>query len=217
MPLTPWRQVPIEDNQESLVRLTGLFSTPWHQQVGRAGALNEVWLRLGTARKLFEAQTYLPKGVKLMVLDGWRSTEFHSKVVEADVLEIFERPELEEIIDPRDTSPLHPAPSLTGGRVGVTLCDDEGTPLDMGSVVRRPCPQASTYFFHDKRSESSKLLHGRRMCLLVAMTRSGFSSDNGAWWRFQYGTQQHHALVGGPAQYGLVEQLPGGHQLHAYS
>lgn len=216
MHLTPWREVPIEDNQEGLVRMTGLYSKAWHREVGRAGSLDEVWLRLGTARKLFEAQSYLPLGIKLMVLDGWRTRELHKQIVEADLEEIADRPELEDILDPRDLSEKHPAPSLTGGRVGVTLCDDMGEPLEMGSVVRRPCPEAFTYHYYGKRSEKSKLYHGRRMCLLVAMTRAGFSSDPGAWWRFQYGTQQHHSLVGGPAQYGLVDQLPGDHAERAF-
>lgn len=216
MALTPWRQVPIEDNNESLVRMTGLHSRSWHREIGREGSLNEVWLRIGTARKLWEAQHFLPRGIKLMVLDGWRPIRLHQQIVEADILEIKDRPELEEILDPRDLSPLHPAPSLTGGRVGVTLCDDLGEPLDMGSVVRRPCPEAFTYHYYDKRGKNAKLYHGRRMCLLVAMTRAGFSSDTGAWWRFQYGTQQHHALVGGPAQYGLVTKLPGDHEERAF-
>lgn len=217
MSLTPWRQVPIEDNNESLVRMTGLYSNPWHHQLGREGSLNEVWLRLGTARKLWEAQDYLPQDLKLMVLDGWRPRELHRQIVEADIQEIADRPELEEILDPRDLAPGHPAPSLTGGRVGVTLCDPEGEPLDMGSVIRRPCPEALTYHYHGRRSKQAKLYHGRRMCLLVAMTRAGFSGDSGAWWRFQYGTQQHHSLVGGPAQYGMVTRLPGDHEERAFT
>ena len=209
--LTPWREVPIKDNGEGLVILTGLNSNPWHRHIGREGALDEVWLRIGTIKKLWEAQSYLPKGTRLLVLDGWRPVELHRKIVEADVLEIASQPELEIILDARDTSPKHPAPSLTGGRVGVTLCDQSGQSLDMGSIIRKPCPQALMYHYSHSRAEKNKQIHDRRMLLCSVMTRAGFSSDGGSWWRYQYGTQHHHSLVGGTAQYGLVESLPEGH------
>lgn len=217
MSLTAWRHVPIEENGEPLVRLTGLYSQSWHRTMGRPGSLDEIWMRVNTNRNLFKAQSYLPQGIKLLVLDGWRPVALHQKIVTADLLEIAAHPELKEILDPADITAKHPAPSLTGGRVGITLCDDQGEPLDMGSVVRHPCLEALTYYYHDKHSEQAELFHKRRMCLLAAMTRSGFSSDGGAWWRFQHGTQHHHSLVGGPAQYGLVTHLPGDHEARAFS
>jgi D-alanyl-D-alanine dipeptidase len=217
MHITPWRDVPIADCGEGMVQLTGLTSMPWHQHLNRAGALNEIWLRIGTAQRLWAAHKYLPKGTRLLVLDAWRTIELHQTIIEEDRLDIINNPELDDVIDPRDINPKHPAPSLTGGRVGVTLCDDDLIPLDMGSPVRRVCPQARLYYYYDKRSENSKEFHKRRMLLCSVMTRAGFSSDSGAWWRYQYGTQQHHALVGGPAQYGLVTDLPGDHLPRAFN
>ena len=209
--LTPWKRVPISDNGEGLVILTGLTSKPWHNYIGRDGSLDEVWLRVGVAKKLWEAQSYLPKGTRLLVLDGWRPRALHKKIMEEDLKAIKSTPDLQIILDPPDLTKDHPAASLTGGRVGVTLSDEKGM-LDMGSIIRRPCPEALMYFYSNSSVLDHQLFHQRRMLLCSAMTRAGFSSGMGSWWRYQFGTQEHHALVGGEAQYGLVKGLPSGHK-----
>lgn len=209
-----WRNVEIRECGESLVRLTGIWSLPWHAEHGVDDALSEVWLRVGVAKMLWEAEDYLPDDVRLLVLDAWRPSQLHQRLIAGDRQEIIERlgrqnaePYLETLLDPPDLDPNHPAPSLTGGRVGVSLCDLDGRPLDMGSAPRELSERSLTEYF----TSDDNPFHERRQTLIAAMTRAGFSSDRGAWWRFQFGTQMHHLLVGGPAIYGMVDSLPPGH------
>lgn len=212
--MKPWRDIKINECGESLVRLTGIWSLPWHASQGVDDALSEVWLRVGVAKMLWEAQDYLPEDTKLLVLDAWRPKRLHKRLVEGDQKALIERlgPDqaqryIDLLVDPADLDPAHPAPSLTGGRVGVSLCDIEGKPLEMGSFPRELSERSMTYYFSGIDEE----LHNRRQALISAMTRAGFSSDEGAWWRFQFGTQIHHSKVGGQAIYGLIEELPPGH------
>lgn len=212
--MNSWRNVEINECGESLVRLTGIWSLPWHANQGVSDALSEVWLRVGVAKMLWEAEEYLPDDVRLLVLDAWRPRPLHQRLVAGDRKELVERlgeeaaaPYLERLIDPADLDSKHPAPSLTGGRVGVSLCDLQGRPIDMGSRPRELSERSLTNYFRGK----NELYDKQRQTLISAMTRAGFSSDEGAWWRFQFGTQMHHWLVGGDAIYGAVDELPPGH------
>lgn len=85
----------------------------------------------------------------------------------------------------------------TGGAVDLSLCDAEGSPLDMGSKYPDKCPQMVTsYRLPTEITE-------RRRLLCKAMRKEGFANYPAEWWHFAYGDQlwaayrhRRHAIYG---------------------
>ena len=71
----------------------------------------------------------------------------------------------------------------TGGAVDVTLCDNNGIPLDMGSEYPIKCPEMVTSY------HLSSAVNERRRLLCNAMYKEGFANYPGEWWHFSYGDQ----------------------------
>lgn len=71
----------------------------------------------------------------------------------------------------------------TGGAVDLTLCDNAGVPLDMGSKYPEKCKEMVTsYHISDVVDKNRKLL-----CKL--MREEGFANYPNEWWHFAYGDQ----------------------------
>lgn len=71
----------------------------------------------------------------------------------------------------------------TGGAVDLTLCDNNGIPLDMGSEYPVKCPEMVTSY------HLSPGVDGRRKLLYKVMHKEGFANFPGEWWHFSYGDQ----------------------------
>ena len=71
----------------------------------------------------------------------------------------------------------------TGGAVDLTLCDSNGTPLDMGSEYPVKCPEMLTSY------RLSPMVNERRRLLCNVMRKEGFANYPGEWWHFSYGDQ----------------------------
>ena len=71
----------------------------------------------------------------------------------------------------------------TGGAVDLTLCDNNGIPLDMGSEYPVKCPQMVTSY------QLPPIINGRRRLLCNVMHKEGFANYPGEWWHFAYGDQ----------------------------
>lgn len=71
----------------------------------------------------------------------------------------------------------------TGGAVDLTLCDNNGTPLDMGSEYPVKCKEMVTSYV------LTPTINGRRNLLCKVMYKEGFANYPGEWWHFSYGDQ----------------------------
>ena len=71
----------------------------------------------------------------------------------------------------------------TGGAVDLTLCDNNGLPLDMGSEYPIKCPEMVTSY------ALSPIISERRRLLCKVMNKEGFVNYPGEWWHFSYGDQ----------------------------
>lgn len=69
----------------------------------------------------------------------------------------------------------------TGGAVDLTLCDGNGTPLDMGSKYLDKCPQMVTSYRLPEEFVQ------RRKLLCKVLREVGFANYPGEWWHFSYG------------------------------
>ncbi|WP_231517026.1 M15 family metallopeptidase [Marinobacterium lacunae] len=173
---------------------------PAYYKMNVANSIPECHVRSQVFDRLLHAASLLPKGIQLVVLDGWRPFAVQQYLFDTLVNLIMhthvqltsEEVNLaaRNLVSPPSTDPRAPSPHLTGGSVDVTLADDEGRFLDMGSLFDEASPSSWTYYFEDKSLNSRETLarNNRRM-LFNAMTKSGFTNLPSEWWHYDFGNQ----------------------------
>lgn len=149
-------------------------------------------LRRTVAQMLCRAQTLLPAGIALEIVEGWRSPEAQRMMYQA-TYEEFRRhhPEWSEARVRRQTNRFSappeartPPPHLTGGAVDLHLVDAEGRMLDFTS----PFP------FLDRRAAAtrarglSETARKNRALLREVLTAVGLTNYLAEWWHWEYGT-----------------------------
>jgi D-alanyl-D-alanine dipeptidase len=149
-------------------------------------------LRGTVAEMLCRAQSLLPSGVILEIVEGWRSPAAQRMMYER-TSEEFRRqhPEWPEAMVRRQTNRFSappeartPPPHCTGGAVDLHLVDADGSMLDFTS----PFP------FLDRRGAAmearglSDTARRNRALLAEALTAVGLSHYAAEWWHWEYGT-----------------------------
>lgn len=202
--------VPCVESHEEIVPLSltpeHMLSRSIYFERQIAGALPECYAREGILERLLHASSLLPAHLRLVVLDGWRSTSVQSFLfTECKKALATLHPEKtpEEIINMaqqyvakpmEDTST--PAPHSTGGAIDITIADRAGKKLFFGAPFDYPGEISNTQYFENKVEQGCKLtsheeeaLYNRRLLYFV-MTQAGFVNFHCEWWHFEYGTQR---------------------------
>ena len=120
--------VPILDDGEPLMRLIPALSP------------TQALVRRSLAELLMAADLALPAGIRLKVVEGYRSVADQRAIIETYSAEICaERPGLspEELatLTSRFVAPLDVAPHVAGAAVDLTLVDATGEELDVGTPI----------------------------------------------------------------------------------
>jgi zinc D-Ala-D-Ala dipeptidase len=211
-PTEGWREVPIEPVDEPLVPVAGLsprlHDDPRYFREGLPGALPGSWLRRGVAERLVAVAAGLPDGLSLVVWDGYRplatqAALYHGYLDEllmvhpdmpADALEHAAA----RYVTPPSASRDAPPPHLTGGAVDLTLGDDDGRPLDLGTAFDAFGPEAAVHHLEDHPGPA----RDHRRLLYWSMAAEGFTAYVEEWWHFDHGDQFWGLATGRPARYG---------------
>lgn len=98
---------------------------------------------------------------------------------------------------PPSSNPATPPPHSTGAAVDLTLADQAGEPLDLGSPIDAIGSVSEPDYFRAVASSSSDpalceqalVWQGRRDQLAAAMQAAGFAQHPNEWWHFSYGDQ----------------------------
>jgi D-alanyl-D-alanine dipeptidase len=159
-------------------------------------AEEQCFVRKEVYEMLIEAAKLLPKGYKFKVLDAWRPFALQNElynVYSANIIKDFEleqctdkqkqaviRKFISDPIEDRDVPPVH----TTGGAIDVTLMDQNGIELDMGTAFDAFTDKTSTAFFENEKNE---LIRDNRGLLYHVMTSVGFTNLPSEWWHFDYG------------------------------
>lgn len=220
------RQIPIEDNGEELVPVSLLpekilVRSEYFIQ-GLQGSMPECFLRRGVLLKLEEAAEMLPPGFRFVIFDGWRSSVLQKSLFHTLKEEIAEAyPDLseEDLLDRvcqyvalPSVSKESPSPHVTGGSVDLSIVDDRGLLLDMGSGFDDTADFSETCYFEKLAVEKGELsfeerliLRNRRI-LFNVMTSAGFTNYSEEWWHYDYGNQNWvwAGDMGSPAFYGKI-------------
>lgn len=175
------------------------------------GALPECYAREGVLERLLHASSLLPSHLRLVILDGWRSTAvqtFLFSECKNALTSMHPEKTPEEIVTMAQqfvAKPMadysEPAPHSTGGAVDVCIAERSGKKLFFGAPFDYPGDVSSTLFFENKLEQGEKLtsreeeaLYNRRLLYFV-MTQAGFINFHCEWWHFEYGTQRWAAAT----------------------
>jgi len=128
----------------------------------------ECYLRFKTVKALVDAnRKFIRKGYRIKIFDCYRPIDVQKKM-----WEIVSNPEY--VADPKKGS-IH----NRGGAVDITLVDESGKELDMGTTFDFFGPEAAHEY--DKLPDDVKK---NRRLLRRIMTRNGFRIFESEWWHY---------------------------------
>jgi D-alanyl-D-alanine dipeptidase len=138
---------------------------------------------------LVEASARLPKGLHFWAFEIYRPLKLQIQYWEEVVARMkvdFPNATQEEIEKKSEIYIAHPykegSGHQTGAAIDLTLCDDNGKLLDMGTEWRENVKKTATY-----STELTKEQYENRNILLSTMIRSGFTNYFEEWWHYCYG------------------------------
>lgn len=165
------------------------------------GELTRAYLQPEVARKLSKASGFLKKikaEYSLLVYDAARPNSVQYVLWDAlDALKIPERQKSQYVADPKIGS-IH----NFGCAVDLTVVDEKGVPLDMGTPYDffgpLAYPRAEQHML--KLGKLSPKQVANRNILRKAMTQAGFTVNTTEWWHFD-GLSRKNAR----AKYGMIK------------
>jgi D-alanyl-D-alanine dipeptidase len=216
----------LEDNGEPLVPAScypeRILVRPQYFIQGLEGSIPECYVREGVLERLIEVAESLPRGWKLVLLDCWRPLALQKALFSKLCREPRERNKdlcEEEIIRrakmfvalPSD-DPIRVPGHATGGAVDLTISDNKGRILYMGSDFDETTERSFTCYYENLAREGKKLsakekeaMENRKM-LLQLMGRANFSNYPEEWWHFDFGNMNWAIRTGAPkAIYGITK------------
>ena len=193
--------VPVQECDEPLVALDARF--------GPARAL----VRAGLAGRLESAASWLPRGVRLRVVEGHRSVTAQRAIIAAYSAEVCRaRPgvspyHLHHLVA-RFVAPIDVAPHVAGAAVDLTLVDACGDELDLGTRIDAT-PERSAGACFTAATNISPDARAHRLLLGEVLGSAGLVNYPTEWWHWSYGDRYWALLTGaGHAVYGPLEGLP---------
>lgn len=210
-----WQHIPIEECNEPLIDLSrfNFVLDPVYFQEG-IGSSPACFLRERVVEKLQRVQDN-PHGYKLKIWDPWRSRETQAKLYSYYRNRLaIEHPQWDGSQLDKEIAVFVAAPSLdiipphtTGGAVDLTVVDQNGSELDMGTCFDYFGPEAASLYF-EEQGRDLRIRENRRL-LREAMSAEDFRFDEFEWWHFDFGNQVWAAAKGdGFAVYGEVSEPP---------
>jgi len=185
--------------EDPLVELTdyGFLSEPAYFQMGLSSDAR-CRVRQNVAERLKRARSHLPAGYNFKIWDGYRTTEVQRALYESLYKKLEqERPSLKpkalhaatrEFVSPPTEDPDRAAPHNTGGTVDLTVVDEHGRELPMGTGFDHFEASAHTFHFAEAPGGSPEArFHKNRLLLHRALTALDFYNFPFEWWHYSYG------------------------------
>lgn len=178
--------------------LAGLASTPDINPHNSAYA----FLRRSVAERLLLAQEALPDGLGLLIAEGYRPYEQQElyfnrrkgRVMELDpsLTDTGAHLKASEFVSPPDI-----APHVSGAAIDLTLIDESGTALDMGTAIDATPEESDSacYFAAENISAEAR---ANREVIAAALSHAGLVNYPTEWWHWSYG-DRYWALMTGQA------------------
>lgn len=201
--------VPVQDNSEPLLEVSGLLPDvlcEYQKQDMIPYVGNRFFLRRGVIERLRLASVVLKKerpDWRFKLVYAYRHPEIQTKYFEARQNEIrAKNPSLteDEIRDRAHLLSASPdvAGHPTGGAIDITIVDEAGVELDMGTSIADFSQGEKIQTFFPSLAEKQK--ENRRL-LRELLKQQAFAPFDGEWWHFSYGDREWAKYYEKPASF----------------
>jgi D-alanyl-D-alanine dipeptidase len=196
--------VPIPSEQFSLVipHAYQALGAPYGDQ-------SPFYVRQGVLERLRLAQTYLQQDYpnwQIQIADAYRPIAVQQFMVDYTAQELAQAQgylldnltleqrqailaQVYEFWAPPSSNPATPPPHSTGGAIDVTLVDQAGVAIAMGSQIDEISPRSYPDHFARCLDPQGQQYHQHRQVLRQVMLTAGFQQHQNEWWHFCYGDQ----------------------------
>ncbi|HIK44183.1 MAG TPA: M15 family metallopeptidase [Leptolyngbyaceae cyanobacterium M65_K2018_010] len=235
--MKPYHAIAIQDCGEPLQAIpldqfARVDPHPYQTLGAPYGEQSPYYLRLSVLEALGEAQRYLQSrrlGWRIQIFDAYRPIAVQRFMVEftfqdllrarglrADQLTAAQQTELMAEVNQfwalPSNNPATPPPHSTGAALDVTLVDEQGHSIDMGSPIDEVSERSFPNHFAQCQDARGQSFHRHRKLLNEVMEVAGFRRHPQEWWHFSLGDQLWAWILQeqedkGPmvARYGRVE------------
>lgn len=217
------KNIPILESGEKMVPMSlapdRILVRPQYYIQHLSGALSEGYVRLSVYKRLIQAAKSLPPGFRFVVFDSWRPLSVQQSLFEAmqtriraatpDLSAEAVRERASVYVAPPAKDPGKAAPHSTGGAVDLSIADENGLLVNMGTEFDDATEKSSTAYFEKRLAAGGQLsendreaLFNRRV-LYHLMAEVGLVNYADEWWHYEYGDQNWAWRTGAPhAVYG---------------
>lgn len=185
------RSMPVIENGEALVEI------PKHPRI--VCVAPNPFVRASVAKRLVTVAESLPKGLRLKILYAFRDQDTQKRFWDEALFDAkLKNPnanddEAVRIARSLSAEPGGIGPHQTGGAVDVTLVDERGDELQMGTNYRDHSNMAKIPMFAKTCTPTEK---ANRTILRKSMLSAVFYFYPGEWWHYSYGDQSWAAYTG---------------------
>jgi zinc D-Ala-D-Ala dipeptidase len=214
MSTRPYHQISIIECNEPLVKIPlELFAVesphPYQKLGAPYGDRSPYFLRQDVVDCLIEAQKYLQlehPDWQIQIFDAYRPVAVQQFMVdysfgqaladrgliEREVSEIQLQEVWRVVYDiwaPPSQNEKTPPPHSTGAAVDVTLVDDIGQIVNMGSPIDELSDRSLPDYYANSEHPEAQKYHANRQLLRDVMLKVGFCRNPKEWWHFSFGDQ----------------------------
>ena len=185
---------------------------------GIKGSIDLCPMRRGAADRLLKAASLLPEGYTFQIFDAWRPYEvqyslyynYFGALADSGKYDDYLVKELHKVTRtfvsfPRKGEAVSYVHS-SGGAVDLTIVDENGRELPMGSGFDEFTDRSNTDYYETHEIDE-EVRRNRRM-LYHVMTESGFVNLPSEWWHFDYGDKFWAYYTGNSVLYESLYGLP---------
>lgn len=201
--------IPVSDNGENLTDLRGLGLCVSSFRADEAGDFAHV--RTGLATRLLQAAKVLPRGVQLLIIEGYRLPALQRRYFDEYLHSLrASMPDSDEdqlrMLTSRYVSPPEIAPHSAGAAIDLTLCGEDGIELDLGTAVNADPEQSAGACYTHHPSVHGEARRNRAI-LAEALSTAGLVNYPTEWWHWSYGDRYWAMATGAPsAIYGPTDR-----------
>jgi D-alanyl-D-alanine dipeptidase len=192
--------IPVSDNGEELtdVRDHALRVSTFRADDSGDFAL----VRAGLAARLLQAAELLPRGSRLLLIEGYRPPALQRRYFDDYRSSLREAsPGSDEghlrMLASRYVSPPEIAPHSAGAAIDLTLCSGDGTELDLGTPVNATPEQSAGACYTGHPSVTGEARRNRA-ALSEALRAAGLVNYPTEWWHWSYGDRYWAMATGAP-------------------
>jgi zinc D-Ala-D-Ala dipeptidase len=212
--MRPYHQIPIVECGEPLVQIPlELFAVesphPYEKLGANYGENSPYYLRLSVVENLIQAQNHLqllrPQW-QIQIFDAYRPVAVQQFMVNYSfAVEVEHRGLTPAELSPNQLQEIWeavyqiwavpsldektPPPHSTGAAVDITLVDDLGKIVDMGSPIDELSERSHPDYYANNSHPAAQTYHAHRQLLRDVMIKAGFQRNPKEWWHFSYGDQ----------------------------